>query len=191
MIKKWRSNSLLSGLILFGVLLIPFIRQFLESVMVLHMLVQLPLLVLVGWLIGITITRNFQSHFDSWNSNGIPGTLLFVMITMYWMIPRTLDEALSIWYIELFKYVSLPVIGLLLYDSWKKLQSIGKSFIYLNYLSMFGLMAWLYIDSPIQICNNYLAAEQKILGWGLLGITAFMVLYLVQAVFTDQTEEAI
>jgi hypothetical protein len=54
---------------------------------------------------------------------------------------------------------------------------------------MFGMMAWLYIDSPIQVCNNYLESEQKMLGWGFLLITLFMLLHILQKVFVDQTEK--
>lgn len=90
--------------------------------------------------------------------------------------------------VELFKFISLPIVGILLADSWKKILLIGRSFVFLNYLSMFGLMAWLYIDAPIQICNNYLVAEQKALGWGFAIITAAMVLFTLQYVFIDHSE---
>jgi hypothetical protein len=178
------------GIFLYGLLLIPPIRIYIESIMLLHMLVQLPLLIVVGWLFGKVLISKFPSFFSNWNTNGIPGIIIVVFITMYWMLPRTLDEAVTIPYMEIFKFTSLPLVGLCIRDSWQKLQTLGKSFIYLNYLSMFGLMAWLYIDSPIQICNNYLETQQKVLGWGFLVITIWMVLYLLQAVFTDQSDKA-
>lgn len=176
------------GIILYSILVIPPVRDYLESIMVTHMLIQLPLLITVGWLIGRAIIKKWTSFFTNWNTNGIPGITFVVFITMYWMLPRVLDESLTIGNIELFKFISLPIVGLILRDSWQKIQSLGKSFIFLNYLSMFGLMAWLYIDSPIQICNNYLDTEQKMLGWGFLVITIWMILYLLQAVFTDHSE---
>ncbi|MEN1967301.1 hypothetical protein WMZ97_04400 [Lentibacillus sp. N15] len=182
-------SQMKTGIVLYCLLLLPPTVQFLESIMLFHMLVQLPLLIMSGWLIGSYIMERFHSFFDRFNNNGIPGILTVIMITMYWMLPRALDEALTLWYNELFKFVSLPLLaGVLLRDSWKKLQTVGKSFVYLNYVPMFGLMAWLYIDSPIQICNNYLAGQQKILGWGFLFITTGMILYLLQKVFTDSSE---
>jgi hypothetical protein len=178
------------GVFLLGLLILPPSKEYLESIMLLHMLVQLPLLIFSGWLIG-KITKNQSMKFlGIWNTDGVPGIILFVFITMYWMLPRALDEAVTINYIEIFKFISLPLAGLFLRDSWEKIQSLGRGFIFLNYLSMFGLMAWLYIDSPIQICNNYLETQQKALGWGFLIITIGMVLYILQAVFTDHTEEA-
>ncbi|MBP2241932.1 hypothetical protein J2Z40_002505 [Cytobacillus eiseniae] len=176
------------GIILYGILCIPPLTNYMESIMIVHMLIQLPLLILVGWLIGKPILRKFQHFFANWNTNGVPGIILFIFITMYWMLPRAIDEAVSEWYIELFKFIGLPIIGLCIRDSWSKIQTLGRSFIFLNYLPMFGLMAWLYIDSPIQICNNYLESQQKVLGWGFLVITIWMVLYVIQAVFTDQSD---
>ncbi|MEC5423741.1 hypothetical protein QGM71_09570 [Virgibacillus sp. C22-A2] len=177
------------GIFLYIILLIPSVSVYMESIMVLHMLVQLPMLILVGWLIGKKVIIKYKGFFDKWNANGIPGIVLVVFISMYWMLPRALDESLTVLYIQLFKFAGLPLlVGIPLRDSWHKLHSLAKSFVYLNYLPMFGLMAWLYIDTPIQICNNYLLVQQRALGWALLILTAAMIIYLVQVVFTDQSE---
>lgn len=180
----------LIGISLYIFLLLPPIVQWMESIMVIHMLVQLPLFIISGYMIGKWLIDTVAHFFRKWNSNGVPGILVVVFITTYWMLPRAMDEALGVWYIEGFKFVSLPIAGILLADSWRKLKGTGKSFVFLNYLPMFGIMAWLYIDSPIQICNNYLETEQKSLGWGFAFITIMMILYLVQYVFTDHSDEA-
>ncbi|SEP91369.1 hypothetical protein SAMN05216232_1292 [Virgibacillus subterraneus] len=177
------------GFLLFVLLIIPPIRNLMESVMVVHMLVQIPLLIISGWLISGYFQCKFPGFFSKWNSNGVPGIILVVFLITYWMIPRTLDEALNAWYIELFKIVSLPfLVGIPLQDSWKKLNSLGRSFIIFNFILMSGLMAWLYIDAPVRLCNNYLEVEQKVLGWGFLIITVSIVLYMLQNVFTDHSE---
>lgn len=176
------------GTVLFIILIIPPVISLLESVMFFHMLVQFPLLIVVGYLWGRSVLEKFGQVFRKWNTTGVAGILLVVIITTYWMIPRAMDESLTIWYIELFKFISLPLVGVLLCDSLKKITTIVKVFLFLNYISMFGLMAWLYIDSPIQVCNNYLEVEQQILGWGFLVITVGMVLYMIQISFTDQSD---
>jgi|SRR5690625_908203 len=175
--------------VLYIILIISPVISLLESVMILHMLVQFPLLILVGYLWGKPILAKYGHFFAKWNTTGVAGILVVFIVTTYWMIPRAMDESLTVWYIELFKFISLPLVGLLFRDSWHKLEIIGKVFLFLNYVSMFALMAWLYIDSPIQICNNYLEVEQQMLGWGFLVITAGMVLYIVQVTFTDQSEK--
>lgn len=177
----------LFGVILFIILALPPIIHWMESIMIIHMLVQMPLLIIVGLLIGKQFIEMLNSFLKSWNGNGVPGILIVVFITSFWMIPRTMDEALTISHMELFKFISLPIVGIFIKDSWYKLQDVGKVFLYLNYLSMFSLMAWLYIDAPIQVCNNYLQVEQQMLGWGFLLITLFMVLYIIQFVFTDDS----
>lgn len=181
-------KDLVLGIGLWLILIIPPVRSFLESVMIVHMLIQLPLLILSGWLIGRFVVNRFHTFFRNWNENGIPGILIVVFITTYWMIPRALDEALTFPSIEILKFITLPIVGLFLVDSWKKIKTLGRTFVFLNYLSMFGLMGWLYIDSPIQICNNYLVAEQKMLGYGFLFITIMMLLGIIQYVFTDHSE---
>lgn len=176
------------GTVLYIILIIPPVISLLESVMILHMLVQMPLLIITGYLWGKPILEKYHHFFAKWNTTGVAGILVVFIVTTYWMVPRAMDESLTIWYIELFKFMSLPFVGLLLRDSWHKLQIVGKVFVFLNYISMFGMMAWLYIDSPIQVCNNYLEIEQQALGWGFLVITVGMVLYILQVTFTDQSE---
>lgn len=173
------------GALLYLILIIPPIRSYMESIMIIHMLIQLPLLMVVGWFLGKYIVYKAPKVFHAINENGVPGIILIVAITMYWMLPRTLDEALTLPQYEVFKFISLPLAGLLLADSWAKMKEVGQIFIYLNYLSMFALMGWLYLDSPIQICNNYLIMQQKTLGWGFIFITASMIVYVLQYVFTD------
>ncbi|KXH87059.1 hypothetical protein [Sporosarcina sp. HYO08] len=180
-------KQMIGGGILFLLLGIPFTIVFLESMMVIHMLVQIPLLILAGWLMGAGVLQKFPRFFANWNGNGVSGILLVSIILMYWMLPRAMDEALLGGWIELFKFISLPVAGLFIRDSWTKLKTNGKSFVFLNFLSMFGLMGWLYMDAPIQLCNNYLELEQKALGWGFLAITLAMILYLLQNVFMDHS----
>lgn len=182
-------KRLLVGSTLYALLLLPFVRLFLESNMSLHMLVQMPGLVVTGWFVGKYLMERFPNFFMKWNGNGIPGIILFVFVTTYWMIPRAMDDSLVLTLIEVLKYTSLPIVGLLLADSWGKIKGVGRAFIFLNYLSMFGLMGWLYIDAPIQMCNSYLISEQQTLGWAFLGVTGLMVVYTLVMVFSDRRVE--
>lgn len=183
-------KRLIYGVTLYVILLLPPVISLLESIMVAHMLIQMPLLIVVGWLIGDYLMNQHPVFFQKWNENGIPGIMLVYIVTMYWMIPRAMDEALTLQLVEIFKFTSLPLlVGIPLRVSWRKLSDLGRGFLIFNYIPMFGMMAWLYIDSPIQICNNYLTSEQKTLGWGFLVIMLFMLLYILQMVFIDRTEE--
>src|SRR5699024_11838294 len=92
------------GFILYLVLMIPPVVTKLESIMVTHMLVQIPLFIFSGWLMGQFFLERFPNFFEKWNSNGVPGIILFFIITTYWMIPRVMDEALTLTLVEGFKF---------------------------------------------------------------------------------------
>src|SRR5699024_46490 len=127
--------------------------------------------------------------FKKWNNNGIPGIVLFMVIVIYWLIPRTMDEALTVPIVEVFKFISWPFfVGVPLRDSWKKLGAFQKNFVFISMSIIFGLMAWLYIASPDQLCNNYLIIEQRALGWGFLFIAASILIYYIQNKFIDQSQ---
>lgn len=182
-------NQFISGLFLLIVLALPPVANLLESIMIIHMHMQMPLLVISGFLIADYFKRRFPDFFKNWNRNGIPGILLFVIIIVYWMIPRTMDEALTIQSVEVFKFISLPFLaGIPLRDSWKKINSSVKNAIIISFTIIFFAMGWLYIKWPEQLCNNYLLIEQITLGWGFLTMAFCMVIYLAYYAFVDPAE---
>ncbi|MFC5465462.1 hypothetical protein [Lederbergia graminis] len=174
------------GLLLYIFLIIPPVANLLESIMIIHMHMQMPLLVIAGFLMARYVQHRFPRIFEKWNHNGIPGILLFMIIMVYWMIPRTMDEALTTTSVEVFKFISLPFLaGMPLRDSWKKLTIKGKNVIFIIFTILFIGMGWLYIYSPVQLCNNYLLIEQITLGWGFLTMAICLLLYLIFLAFQD------
>ncbi|MBS4220456.1 hypothetical protein KHA96_19315 [Bacillus sp. FJAT-49711] len=179
----------LYGLVLFIFLIIPPVASLMESVMIIHMHMQMPLLIIAGFLMGRFFQLQFPRFFEKWNQNGMPGILLFTIIWVYWMIPRTMDDALTIQTVEIFKFVSLPFLaGVPLRDSWKKLDSKWKNVIFISFTIMFIGMGWLYIFAPVQLCNNYLLIQQITLGWGFMTMAICMVIYLFYITFTDSSK---
>lgn len=179
-------NQSFYGLLLFIFLVIPPVANFMESVMVIHMHMQMPMLVIAGFLMARFFQKRFPGFFVKWNSNGLPGILLFVIIMVYWMLPRTMDEALTTQTVEAFKFISLPFLaGVSLRNSWKKLSSLGKNVIIISFTVMFIGLGWLYIWSPVQLCNNYLLIEQVTLGWAFLTTAIGLVIYLGYNFFID------
>ena len=105
------------------------------------------------------------------------------------MLPRTMDEALTMQSMEWFKFISLPLLaGIPLRDSWKKLGKSGKGTVFTTFTVIFVLMGLLYIYSPVQLCNNYLLVEQITLGWGFLTTAICMAIYMLYTIFTSPTE---
>lgn len=177
--------KMITGVVLYILLVLPPLRNGLESVMAGHMLVQIPGLLISGYLIGGILSGKYQSFFQKYNIGGIPGMILVISVLLFWMLPRSLDAAINEWDVEVFKFLSLPLFaGIPLADSWKKMNEITKGFIILNAISMFGVLSWLYTSSPIRLCNNYLQYQQTQLGKGfLILIVLFILPILSKALF--------
>ncbi len=177
------------GVVLLIGLMIPPVAKLMESVMIIHMHMQMPMLVIAGFFIARCILDRFPSFFEKYNQNGLPGILLFTIIMVYWMLPRTMDEALTLQSVEIFKFISLPFLaGLPLRDSWKKLSKIAKSNLITVFTVMFLGLGWLYIQANDQLCNNYLVIDQMILGWGFITMAICMVIYLLYTLIVDPSQ---
>ena len=179
-------TQVIYGLLLYIFLMLPPVANLVESIMITHMHMQMPLLVVSGFFMAKFFQIRFHLFFEKWNHNGIPGIILFIIVMVYWTIPRTMDEALTLQSVEIFKFISLPFLaGISLRDSWKKLGSTGKNVIIVIFTIKYFGMGLLYIWSPEQLCNNYLLIDQLTLGWGFLTTAISMIIYLGYTFFTD------
>lgn len=175
------------GLLIF--LMVPPVANLMESVMIIHMHMQMPMLVIAGFLMGKFFLEKYPRFFDKYNENGVPGILLFIVIMSFWMLPRTMDEALTEPMMEIFKFVSLPFLaGFPLRDSWRRLTTLLKNSVFIFFTVAFLVMGWLYIQSDSQLCNNYLVIDQVILGWGFMAMAVCIVLYLAYTFFVDPSD---
>ncbi len=164
------------GPILLILLMIPQGAEWLESTMTGHMLIQFPLLVLAGYWIGIVWKQGTPS-IDNY-LGGIPGLLLIIFTFLFWMIPRSLDQAITSDFMEIAKYITLTLcVGVPLGVGWHKFGFIVKGFVWIHLISMIFLMGWVYATSPIRVCNQYLIDTQRVAGWVLLGLGVAIVLF--------------
>ena len=109
----WRLAPPVAAL-LFVALLLPPSRRLLESSMTLQMLVQLPLLISTGYLLREAVPAPLAAAIARWNRHGISGLVLASLAGMFWMLPRSLDAAVSLPWTAFAKFVSVPLlIGLL------------------------------------------------------------------------------
>ena len=162
-------NPHLWGFALIVVLALPPLRTGLETAMVGHMLVQLPLLALAGFCSALALPERWRARLQSYNGHGIPGILMVLFAAAFWMLPRSLDAALNDPVMEATKFVTVPaLIGAPLAWSWPRLHPVAKGFVFANILSMLGVLGWLYRESPVRLCNYYLIDQQTLAGNGLL-----------------------
>ena len=174
------------GLILYLFLMAPPVIHLTESIMAIHMHVQMPLLAAAGMLMTPLLQKKFPRFFEKYNASGFPGILLFLVVFSYWLIPRAMDDALVMNAVEVFKFISWPfLIGVPLRDSWSKLSLTSKN-VTLSILAILYIgMAILYIFSPDQLCNNYLIVDQRTLGWSYLLVAFCFIIFVIQSFFID------
>lgn len=146
-------------------------RTPLESDMALHMTVQLPLLIGVGYMLATF----FRPHEPRWFAEadwlGIPGLLLVVLATSFWMLPRMLDLALSDPWIDLAKFASLPLFaGLPLGLSWPRMPGLGRAFLWANFIPKLAAIGGLYLAAPTRLCAYYRLDQQTTAGAALIAV---------------------
>lgn len=151
---------------LYLLLATPAARTWLEAMMSTHMLMQIPLLAAIGFVTAHWLPKRYQESLLTAAGGALPCILLAVFTSSYWMLPRAMDAALSSMLIETVKFISLPaLVGLPLALAWKRLSSIGRGFVWTNFISMLAVIGWLYIAAPVRVCNNYLVEQQSDTGW--------------------------
>lgn len=170
---------MIGGLLLYAILVIPPVAAWMEGSMTGHMLVQIPLLALAGGLIARASAGGRRAELAGFNAGGAPGLLIAAFAAVVWMLPRTLDAALSSPLVEAAKFATVPLlIGAPLALSWPLLPPVGRSFIWANLVSHAAVLGWLYSVAPNRLCTRYLFNQQATLGAALLIVAMVMLLGL-------------
>ena len=152
-------------------LALPFSRSWLEATLAGHVLVQMPLLALSGWLFGSALDPRLDRVLERWNRFGIAG----FTVAIFTMVPRSIDSAVAYPEYEMFKFVSVPCAGAALALSLPRTHPLIAGVLKANVVSMLAVLAWVYTVAPVRLCNSYLAGDQKMLGTGmavLVGVLA-------------------
>ena len=153
-------------------LALPAVRHGLEASMARHMLVQYPLLIVIGYLLAAALPDRWQVRLNLWNAHGISGLFATALILAVLMIPRVLDLALVDGRIEILKCLALLACGAALRLSWRAAGLLLQGFFLGNVLPMMAVVGNLYETSPVRVCNAYLLDDQARLGQVLVWITA-------------------
>jgi hypothetical protein len=88
-------------------------------------------------------------------------------MTLFWMLPRSIDSAIQYTGYEVLKFVSLPCAGAALVLSFQRTNALLRGALEANLISMLGVLAWLYTAAPVRLCNSYLGSDQEMLGAGM------------------------
>src|SRR5665647_260968 len=153
-------------------LALPGARLFLEASMTRHMLVQYPLLALIGFWLAGALPRRWVFRLNFWNGYGISGLFATALLMAILMIPRVLDLALVNGRVEFVKWLALLLCGAALRLSWQPAGLLVQSFFLGNVLPMMAVVGYLFESSPVRLCNAYLLDDQEKLGQRLVWIAA-------------------
>ncbi len=178
-----------SGLVLgvsYIILATPVARDWLESTMTAHMLLQIPLLALMGGVACGLLPEYIRDRFLVRIGGAIPCVVVALFVSSYWMLPRALDAALTESLAELAKFISFPMlVGVPLVLAWKHLSLIGRGFVLTNFFSMLAVLGWLYIVAPVRVCNSYLVNDQENAGWLMVLLAGFLFIGWLGSLFID------
>ncbi len=147
-------------------LLWPTLRYVVEGRMALHMLLEFPLLFAAGWAVhrlGLRFTWVLWLDWRGWT-----GATFVSLVTAGWMLPSLLDLSLMSPGVAAAKYVTWRLAGWLLADSLRRLDPEVLLFLAGNLAWMTATAGMLYLDTPQQLCVNYLQGDQRHAGIGLV-----------------------
>ena len=156
---------------------LPVFRFLLASSMALHMLVQIPLLVIAGCFLNPKriFNKNTQSIYF------YLGCWLWILFTsMFWMLPISLDKALLNYYWDIFKILTLLISGYLLMKALSGPKILSLFFIGSMVMMLF-FIGYYYQDTDLRLCNSYLLESQKATGNGLMVLAFFILCFAIYA----------
>jgi len=137
--------------------------------MVWHMLVQMPLLVLGGWLVaGHFGAAQPPALLERFNRFGLTGFIVATLIAGYWMIPSAIDRAVVMPGTDIAKNLTLGLCGAALRHSMQRAPMLVQVF-FLGYA--LPMMVWLglyYATTDLRLCNAYSLESQLAAGRALV-----------------------
>lgn len=177
-----------AAVVTWALLFTPPLRAVLESSMMLHMLVQLPLLFLTGFALGWAwrnaplqsgVGRALGTVMRA-NRWGITGLIVAAFTMTLWMLPRLLDSARLDVSFDLVKFVTVSLLaGLAVSISWRATPAILRAVIHLEVIATLLRFGWGYLASEERLCLVYLVGDQQRTGSALLVLGAIYALVVV------------
>lgn len=142
-------------------------RQWLEATMFRHMMLQLPLIVLTGWLLARPLP--ISGRWAAIDRYGLTSLTALLFISAYWMVPRALEQSLDQSGAEAAKFASLLLAGALLPAALRRSRPVIQLFYLGNFCWMCAFAGMQYQDMPQRLCNAYALDDQLLTGVGLVG----------------------
>lgn len=152
---------------------VPPLRSVIEQSMAWHMVFQMPLMVLGGWLAAGVLSPFFKlQRLASFNAFGLTGFMAAQVVVAYWMLPLAIDRAVVLPLVDALKLVTLFTSGMLLADAFKRAPTVLQLFFIGYWVSMMCWLGSYFVTTDLRLCNAYSLQSQINTGWGLLALGA-------------------
>lgn len=159
---------------------LPPVGSWLKLSMVGHMLVQMPLLVVCGFLLARRLRQTHAQLGRSLRPYRWSLLLCATFTLMVWMLPRLLDLAVESTSVDMLKVLSLSFLaGLPLGLAWPLFGPVVHGLIHVEALATLWRLGWLYLESPSRLCSRYALDDQSRLGMWMLALGGVYALWLV------------
>lgn len=162
---------------------VPPLRSVIEQSMAWHMVFQMPLLVLGGWLATKALSPILKlERLATFNAFGLTGFMAAQVVVAYWMLPLAIDRAVVLPLVDALKLVTLFTSGMLLADAFKRAPTVLQLFFMGYWVSMMCWLGSYFVTTDLRLCNAYSLQSQINTGWGLLALgVALGVAWMVTA----------
>ncbi len=142
----------------------------LEADMARHMLVEFPLVCVLGALAAGFAPRRIDAAIARFDAYGLAGWLLASLVAAFWMIPAALDAAIAGPSVNAAKLASLLAAGFALRGAMRRSPLVVEAFFVGNFTWMAATVGLVYQDAESRLCLAYLVDAQQRAGAGLVAL---------------------
>ena len=145
-------------------------RSLIEQSMTWHMVVQMPILFASGWFLMSGGWDTQKTSLGHWNQFGLTGFIAAQFIITYWMLPISIDRAVVMPPVDVFKLLSLMVSGALIKTSISRSPAVLQLF-FVGYIVSMLITTGVYLaTTERRLCNAYSMESQLSAGYGVVAL---------------------
>ena len=148
----------------------PDIDIYLDSVMYRHLLIQIPSLILLGYLGGKRFLKGSAPTGieRELNARGFSGLIFFTGVLIFWMLPLSIDSTVSSDLRDNLMHICMLFAGIFLASSERTAPPVLKSAYEIYFTAMIIAMGNIYAVYSELICASYTLEQQHQTGYFLL-----------------------
>ena len=145
-------------------------RSLIEQSMAWHMVIQMPILFASGWFLMSGGWDTQKTSLGHWNQFGLTGFIAAQFIITYWMLPISIDRAVVMPQVDVFKLLSLMVSGALIKTSISRSPAVLQLF-FVGYIVSMLITTGVYLaTTERRLCNAYSMESQLSAGYGVVAL---------------------